>query len=109
MRTIEWPPLCSANHEFKSVDGIVPEFFCNGVLRVRAGFGVVENLAVEVLFGALFINRCIQAILFLEREVFPRHSRPVPIISTQKKVRTITAGAGEVDGHTIADRTVPNR
>lgn len=44
------------------IDGIILMFVRTGDFRVRAWFEVVEKLAVDVVFGTLFIYRCIGGI-----------------------------------------------
>lgn len=103
VKTIRSPPLHTLNCEVVSVDGIVPLFVHLGDLRVCTWFGVVDNLAVNLLLGTSFIDPCIGEIFPTERKVVPRHSRPVAITSTQKKVNKITADTEEVDVHAITD------
>lgn len=72
--------LHTAAKEPISLDGSIL-FVRIGDWRVRVWFGIVGNLAVEVLIGNLFIDRYIPGNLPSERKLVPRHSSPVPILS----------------------------
>lgn len=48
-----------------------------GDQRLRACFGIVENIAVDVLLGASFIDHCIHRTLLTEHRNLPWHSNPV--------------------------------
>lgn len=54
-------------------DNIIPMFVRIGDLPVRAWFGVIENLAVDVLLGTSFIECCIQGIFTSECKVVLCH------------------------------------
>lgn len=59
LKTIRSPPLRPANCEVGFVEVIVPLFVRMANLTVLAWFGVVQNLAVDVVLGTSFIDRCI--------------------------------------------------
>lgn len=107
MKTITSPPLCTANCEAQSVEGMVPLLVSMGDLREHTGFGVVQSLVVDVLLETTIIDCCIQGIFPLEHMIVPRHSRSVEILSTQKNFNEITAENEKVDSHMIADRGNP--
>lgn len=72
-------------------------------LRGRARIVAVEDLADDVLLGTRFIDRCTWGIFPAEREIVPRNSRPVAILSMQKKDIGITTEIEEADIHMTAD------
>lgn len=82
---------CICDREVMNVEGIAPLFVCIGHLCVHRGFGIVEYLAKDELLGTLFINQCLRSIYATERKIFPRHSRPLAIISTEKSTKLIYA------------------
>lgn len=83
---IEQPQLRTATREHVNVEGVIPMFVRIGDLRVRAWFGVVENLAVDILVGTSFIDRCIRGIFPTERKIVPWHSRPVSILTSSSNI-----------------------
>lgn len=56
MKMIESPPFPIENCQIVTVEGIVPLIACMDDLTMCAWFKVVDNLAVEVLLGTLFID-----------------------------------------------------
>lgn len=44
------------NYEVMNIEGIMLLLKHIAILRVRVWFGIVENLAVDVLLGTSFIN-----------------------------------------------------
>lgn len=107
MKTIKSLPLCNASQELVPIEGIVPLSAPTGDLRVRSWFGVVESLAVNVLLGMSFIDRCIRGIFPSVPKIVRWHSRPVAIISSKISVIAIAAETEEFDVHKIADRSTP--
>lgn len=85
----------------------MPLFVRRGNLRVCNCYGVAENLAVDVLFGMSFVDRCIWGIYPSEQKIVPWHFRPEAIISMRKKVHEMTDSTEEVDVHTMADSETP--
>lgn len=81
----------TTSHEFVKTESIVPLLIRTGDLRVSTLFRSFENLAVKVLLGTTFIDRCIRSTLPNERKVVFWHLNPVVIISTKKAFNTITA------------------
>lgn len=69
MKTGQWVPSRIANPSVVSIEGIVSPFVPRGDLHLRAWFGLVANLAVDVLLGTSFINRCIKGIFPSERKI----------------------------------------
>lgn len=63
--------LGTANCKVVSFEGIVSLFVCMGGLRMSAWFGVVKNLAVDVLLGTSFIDRRIWGIFLIEQKFVP--------------------------------------
>lgn len=59
-----------------SIEGTIPLFVHMGTLSVRASFGVVNNLALDVLLGTSFIAR-------RPRRVFPSKQNIVPGLPEQ--------------------------
>lgn len=76
-------------------------------LRLHTWFGVIKNLSVDMLFWASFIDQCTQGIFPFERSIVLGLSRPVEIVSTQKKVNAIADDTTEVDVHMKANRDTP--
>lgn len=74
-----------------NVEGRHPLFVRTGYLRVRAWFGIFENLAVDVLLGALFIDQCKWRKFPTEQKLVPWHSRPVEIISMKNSNNSVYA------------------
>lgn len=60
MNTIKSPPLPTANCEVVSVELFMPHVVRKVYLCVPTWFEVVKNLAVNVLVGTSFINRCVR-------------------------------------------------
>lgn len=52
-----------------------------GTLRDEVWFGLVENLAVDILLGTHYIERYIRRIFPGERKGVPCHSDPIPILT----------------------------
>lgn len=75
------PRLRTATKAPILLDGTILLFVKIGELRVRVWFGIVKNLAVDILLGTSFIDRYIQGIFLSERKILPWHSQPVPILS----------------------------
>lgn len=73
--------LRSASDRLVHVKGMIMRFVRLGTLHTRVHFGVVDSLAVPLLVGTSFIDRCFKAIFPIERVIFPIQSRPVPTIS----------------------------
>lgn len=107
MKTIKSQPLRTANCEVVSMEGIGPLFVRIGDLHMHALFGVVENLAVDMILGTSFIDCSVRGLFSSERKIVLSNSRPVAIILTEKKVNEIADNTKEVDRHTIAERGTP--
>lgn len=105
--TIESQLFRTLNRKVESVEGIVPFLVCMCYLRVCTGFEKVENLAVDVVLGTSFTDCCIWRIFPSERKVVLWHTKPLAVISTQKKVNTIASGPKEADVHTTISRGSP--
>lgn len=72
-----------------NIEITVQLFIRMGYLHIRTWYGIVENLAVDILLRTLFINRCIRRIFPTERQIVPCHSKPVVIISTNTVINSI--------------------
>lgn len=83
-----------------------------GILRVPVSFEIVENLAVELLFGTSFIDKYIREIFLNDRNTLPSHSSPVPILphnsSATVRFQISEQGCTEIPAVTIrvAQQTV---
>lgn len=75
------PRLRTATKKEISRDSTIFIFKSFGKLIVWVWFGIVENLAVDVLFGVSIINKHIWGILHSKRKVVPWHSSLGPILS----------------------------
>lgn len=60
VRPVKQPQLRTTNCEPVNLEGTVRMFVHIGNLHARVSFEVVENLAVDLLLGPSFIDRCIQ-------------------------------------------------
>lgn len=69
-----------------NIEGIVPLPIRTSNLHLHAWFGTVEDLAVDVLLGMSFIERCVRGILPTERKIVSWHSSPVAIILTKTAI-----------------------
>lgn len=107
MKPIKSPQLRTANCKVVSGEFILPLFVRMGDLCVYAWFGVIRNLAVDVVLGTSFIDSCIRGIFPSERKVVPRHSQPLEIMLAPKKIIAIAADTEGVDVHTKANRNSP--
>lgn len=57
-----------------SIEGIVPLFIRPGDLHVCTWIGTVENFAVDLVLGTLFMDRCIRGMFPAERKIFSLYS-----------------------------------
>lgn len=73
--------LRTATKEPISLRGKILLFISMNELSVRVLFGIVENLAIEVLLRTSFIDRYIRGNFPSERKVVPWNYSPVPILS----------------------------
>lgn len=85
----------------------MPLFVLIGDLCIHTWFGVVNILAMDVLLGMSFFDRCIRGIFPSERKLFRCNYRPVANILTQKKVNMETTNTEEADVHTKVDSGTP--
>lgn len=63
--TFKSPLLCTASRKVVSVEGTVPLFVRMRDIHVRAWFGIVDNLAIDVLHGTSLNKCCTQGTLSL--------------------------------------------
>lgn len=89
MNPIKSPQLQTATYEFVNMKGMVSLFTCTDNVCIRFSSGIVENIAVHVLFGTSFIDRCIRMILATEQKIVPWQA--VPTIVTKTEINPITA------------------
>lgn len=73
------------------MEGIGPLFTCIRDLCIRAWFATVKNIAIDVLLGASFIERCLRWIFSRQQRVDRWHSQPVVKIRTKKWINSIHA------------------
>ena len=78
-RSIDAPSLQAANHAPITVDKVVLLMVTIGDTTVPVWFGIVENLAVEVLLGTSFLDKHVKSIEPIQQVVVPIDSRPVDI------------------------------
>lgn len=83
--------LQTASRKVVNIEVTMPLFIGMGDPRVRAWFGLFENLAIDVLLRALFIDRCIRKVFYTESKIVLWHSRAVAIISTNSAINSIKA------------------
>lgn len=53
------------------VEGIIPLLVKMESLAVQMRFGVVENVAVDISLGTIYIDRCITGTFPMDRELYP--------------------------------------
>lgn len=83
------PKLWTANCEVVTIKSIGPLLIGFGYLSVRTWFGIVENLAVDDMLGASFIDRVIRGTFLTERKIISCHSRPVTNMITKAAINLI--------------------
>lgn len=96
IKPIKSPQLRMENHEGVNFESIVPFLVHIGDLRTCLG-GILENLAVAMLLGTLFIDQCIAKIFSAKRKLVPWPLRPVAIFTTKTRVNSIYAHINEGD------------
>lgn len=86
IKSTRLPQMQTANCNVFNIESIWPLFTCIGDLCVRAWFRIVDNLAVDILLGTSFIDRCIQRTFRTECEIGPSHSESLRIILTKTSI-----------------------
>lgn len=56
------------------------------ILNINARIRNVDNHSMDVLLGTLFINHCISGIFLSYRKIVAQDSRPVTILSMQRRI-----------------------
>lgn len=97
MLTVDYPKLRTATYENMQTERIVPTSLWTADRWVCNSFGVVENLAVELLLGTTFIDRWIRGIFPLDLKIVPWQSHPVDILSTQPRKASIFSDITFID------------
>lgn len=90
MKTIKSSQLRTVNRELLSAECVVPVFVHMDYLLFWAWFVKVENFAVDVVLGTLFIDCSLRGRFPSKREVVQWHSGPVAFISTWQGANAIT-------------------
>lgn len=81
--------IVNTDHAVEKIEGNVPFYIRIGNLRVHVWFGIVENLAFEVLLGTSIIDQGIPGIFPTEHKIFPWHWEQVAIISIKTAISWI--------------------
>lgn len=76
----QFPRLRTATKKPISLDGIILLFIRIGDFSVREWFGIVGNLALDILLGTSFIYRHIRGVFSSERKVVPWNSSLASIL-----------------------------
>lgn len=79
IRLLDLPKLRTETNEPIKVAGITLLILKLGTLQVGPWLDVVENLAVNILLGITYIDRCFKRIISMDRKIVPIHSAPIPI------------------------------
>lgn len=86
------PHLCKRTQEPLRIVETILLHVRLGDLRVEVWFGIVHNLAVDILIGTPFIDCFTRGIFLAECKVVPWHSHPVEIFSfTQRDQHICTS------------------
>lgn len=60
-------------------------------LAVRTWFGVVENLALDILLGTTYIGRSLKSISSLDQKIVPLHSSSVTILGGNRDPHKVSS------------------
>lgn len=78
------PRLHTATNQAITIEDAIPLHICIGNIHVCVWFGIVENLAVDVLVETSFIKGSVRSIFLAEGKVVPRSLHAVAIIKTHR-------------------------
>lgn len=85
VKDVKEPPLRISTKPAVLLQGLIPLLVSLGDLQALAFFRIIENLAVDPLRRASYIDRCIQGIFPSKRNVGPIHFCPVAILTSRLK------------------------
>ena len=80
IRYVPLPSVCDANNKPLKAMGIITQVVRLGHYIVETDFIVCERLAAEVVLGAAFMDKCVQAILPCKKSVEIIDGSTVPIV-----------------------------
>lgn len=81
--------LCTATKASIKAYGIIPVIVEMGTIKVCKWFGIINNLAVDILLTASYIDQCIEGIFHTDTKVVPIHSALIPFFARDICLYTI--------------------